>query len=292
MILVCAMLVSMAVHGQWHVGVTAGTDYNVYTMDKQYESDWQLQGRWGATVGITGQYDVTDWLGIRADICTFYNNLFADFSYIQFSSWAKYVPDPAKAIAPTADESDIKAVVDFVFMDEKELVKYIIKNSQKSVGRRAALDDNSIIAFRKSDKSMPYYLQAYRELGSYCYDYSLVDGSYLTKKLAEEVGNLSSVENMFSKRYPGQWDGGKLMTSVHQWAATTTTQPIIFIYSYNDPWTANAIEDTEINPSRKVWKVINLIGTHSYEFLSKDKCDEAASKAIKDVIQSVLNITL
>ena len=68
MILVCAMLVSMAVHGQWHVGVTAGTDYNVYTMDKQYESDWQLQGRWGATMGITGQYDVTDWLGIRADL--------------------------------------------------------------------------------------------------------------------------------------------------------------------------------------------------------------------------------
>ena len=238
-------------------------------------------------------------------ICTFYNNLFGDFSYIQFSSWAKYVPDPAKAIAPTADESDIEAVVDFVFMDERELMKYIIKNSQKSVGRRAALDDNGIIALRKSEKEMPC------ELGSYCYDYSLVDGSYLTKKLAEEVGNLSSVENMFSKRYPDQWDGGKLMTSVHQWAATTTTQPIIFIYSYNDPWTANAtedteinpsryndpwtanaIEDTEINPSRKVWKVINLIGTHSYEFLSKDKCDEAASKAIKDVIQSVLNITL
>ena len=39
-----------------------------YTMDKQYESDWQLQGRWGATMGITGQYDVTDWLGIRADL--------------------------------------------------------------------------------------------------------------------------------------------------------------------------------------------------------------------------------
>ena len=75
-------------------------------------------------------------------------------------------------------------------MDERELMKYIIKNSQKSVGRRAALDDNGIIAYRKSEKNMPYYLQAYRELGSYCYDYSLVDGSYLTKKLAEEVGNL------------------------------------------------------------------------------------------------------
>ena len=68
MMLVCALLLSVAVHGQWRVGVTAGTDYNVYTMDKQYESDWQMQGRWGATIGITGQYDVTNWLGVRADL--------------------------------------------------------------------------------------------------------------------------------------------------------------------------------------------------------------------------------
>ena len=68
MILVCAMMLSMAVHAQWRVGVTAGTDYNLYTMDKQYETDWQTEGRWGATVGITGQYNVTDWLGVRADL--------------------------------------------------------------------------------------------------------------------------------------------------------------------------------------------------------------------------------
>ena len=68
MILVCAMMLSMAVHAQWRVGVTAGTDYNMYTMDKQYETDWQTEGRWGATVGVMGQYDVTDWLGVRADL--------------------------------------------------------------------------------------------------------------------------------------------------------------------------------------------------------------------------------
>ena len=27
-----------------------------------------MQGRWGATIGITGQYDVTNWLGVRADL--------------------------------------------------------------------------------------------------------------------------------------------------------------------------------------------------------------------------------
>jgi hypothetical protein len=223
-------------------------------------------------------------------IHTFYNNIFNDFSSIQFSIWAKYVPDPAKATAPNAEESDLETVVDFVFMDTKELEKKIIKDSQKNVARRAPLDDNTIIANRKSDKNMLYYLQAYRELGSFWFDFSLVDGSYLTKKLADEVGYLHTVDNMFSKRYPNQWDGGKLMASVHQWAATTTTKPIIFIYSYNDPWTANAIEDAAISPSRKVWKVTNLLGTHTDEFLSADKCDEKATKAIKDVIKSVLNI--
>ena len=222
-------------------------------------------------------------------IHNFYDNLFNDFSYIQFSHWAKYVPDPAKAIASDADESDIGAVVDFIFMDEKKLAKYIIKESQMKVATRASLDDNGIIAFRKSSKDMPYYLQAYRELGSYCYDFSLVDGSYLTQKLADEVGSLSTVDNMFSKRYPDQWDGGKLMTSVHQWAATTTTQPIIFIYSYNDPWTANAIEDEAVSPSRKVWKVMNLIGIHSNEFLKNDRCNAEASQTIKSAINSVLN---
>lgn len=107
MILACVMMLSMAVHAQWRVGVTGGTDYNLYTMDMQYESDW----------------------------------------------------------------------------------------TQKNY-------------------------RHYRELGSYCYDYSLVDGSYLTKKLAEEVGN--------------------------------------------------------------------LIGTHTLEFLSAEKCDANASKTIENVIKTVL----
>ena len=61
-------MLSLAVHAQWRVGVTAGTDYNVFSMDKQYQSDWQIDGRWGFTMGITGQYNFLDWLGVRADL--------------------------------------------------------------------------------------------------------------------------------------------------------------------------------------------------------------------------------
>lgn len=150
---------------------------------------------------------------------------------------------------------------------------------------------NGVLEYRKSyPQSMPYHLQAYRELGGYVLDFSLVDGSYLTKKLAEDVNYLSSDACQFSKRFPGQWDGGELMADVHKWAAKTTKQPVIFVYSYNDPWTGSAVEDAVNDPSRQVWKVMNLIGTHTNEFLSKDKCDEKASQTIKNAIKSVLNI--
>ena len=35
-------------------------------MDLQYMSDFRLEGRWGVTLGVTGQYDLTDWFGVRA----------------------------------------------------------------------------------------------------------------------------------------------------------------------------------------------------------------------------------
>lgn len=67
-LLVAAMLLAvLTAKAQWRVGVTAGADYNVHSMDLQYMSDFRLDGRWGATLGVTGQYNFTDWLGVRAD---------------------------------------------------------------------------------------------------------------------------------------------------------------------------------------------------------------------------------
>lgn len=63
-ILFCGTTTSFA---QWRVGVTAGADYNTHSMDLQYMSDFRLEGRWGVTLGMTGQYNVTDWFGVRAD---------------------------------------------------------------------------------------------------------------------------------------------------------------------------------------------------------------------------------
>lgn len=66
--LTLAWLTALTVQAQWRVGVTGGADYNVFSMDKQYMLDYKIDGRWGATLGVSGQYDVNEWLGVRADL--------------------------------------------------------------------------------------------------------------------------------------------------------------------------------------------------------------------------------
>lgn len=62
------MLTMMVAHAQWRVGVTGGTDYNVFSMDRQYQTDFRTDGRWGITMGVTSQYDFNSWFGVRADL--------------------------------------------------------------------------------------------------------------------------------------------------------------------------------------------------------------------------------
>ena len=53
---------------QWRVGVTGGATYNVFSMDKQYLDDYRIDGRWGVTLGVSGQYDINSWLAVYAHL--------------------------------------------------------------------------------------------------------------------------------------------------------------------------------------------------------------------------------
>jgi opacity protein-like surface antigen len=53
---------------QWRVGATIGAVNNRLSIDTQYQYDWRYDSRWGVQAGISGQYDVNDWFGIRADL--------------------------------------------------------------------------------------------------------------------------------------------------------------------------------------------------------------------------------
>ena len=53
---------------QWRVGVNAGATYNMYSIDKQYMTDYKYNAEWSFTTGVTGQYNFKDWFGVRAGL--------------------------------------------------------------------------------------------------------------------------------------------------------------------------------------------------------------------------------
>ena len=65
--LIALVLPSLA-FAQWRVGVNGGATYNHSTISKHYMTDYQWKDRWGVTLGVMGQYDVNDWLGVRAEL--------------------------------------------------------------------------------------------------------------------------------------------------------------------------------------------------------------------------------
>lgn len=74
-ILIFVSTFSLITNAQWRIGIMGGATYNLYSKDNHYMSDWHYKGAWGrvdniyvSTFGVMGQYDVNDWLGIRADL--------------------------------------------------------------------------------------------------------------------------------------------------------------------------------------------------------------------------------
>lgn len=63
-----AFLLPTLAFAQWRVGANVGADMNHYIIDKHYQVDYQYKDRWGVTLGVMGQYDINNWLGIRAEL--------------------------------------------------------------------------------------------------------------------------------------------------------------------------------------------------------------------------------
>lgn len=63
-----ALVLPSLAFAQWRVGVNGGATYNHSTISKHYMTDFQWKDRWGVTLGVMGQYDVNDWLGVRAEL--------------------------------------------------------------------------------------------------------------------------------------------------------------------------------------------------------------------------------
>lgn len=67
-LLLFVTLLATAQDNKWRAGVSIGYTNNSYQKNINYQSDWQLRNRGGMTAGITAQYDLRDWFGIRTDL--------------------------------------------------------------------------------------------------------------------------------------------------------------------------------------------------------------------------------
>lgn len=78
--LVAMSFMVSSVNAQWRIGATMGATYNHYSIDTRYMSGINYANAWGCfstpnlkipvigTFGFIAQYDVLQWLGVRADL--------------------------------------------------------------------------------------------------------------------------------------------------------------------------------------------------------------------------------
>lgn len=237
-------------------------------------------------------------------IFEFYAYLAEKFSLLDFSNWCSLVPDPT-AISTTKPEDDFRLyeVLEFIFMDKKRLAVKLATQTEEDddetdlAQTRSGLTEDEIMKLRSIDPTSPYDIQAVRELGSMFFDFSLLPAnSFVTSDYCEQVAmnSLAPVANY--ELYKGQWDGGKLMTSVRNWV-NTTKKHILFVYGTNDPWTGGAIDSGNpwpgevlaVNPANaNVSKVLSLYTNHDNSFLDAKSYSAAASNAIKQVVDKYM----
>jgi hypothetical protein len=233
----------------------------------------------------------------------FYAYLAEKFAYLDFSDWCSLVPDPT-AISTTKPEDDFRLyeVLEFIFMDKKKLEAKLPEQDTSeegpaSVRRRSGYTEEEILKLRSTYPNAPYDIQAVRELGSIFFDFSLLPAnSFVTGDYCEQVvkNSLAPVANY--GLYAGQWDGGKLMTSVRNWV-NTTKKHILFVYGTNDPWTGGAIDSGNpwpgeviaVNPANaNVSKVLSLHTNHNSDILDAKSYPVAASNAIKQALDKYI----
>ncbi|MBQ2675390.1 MAG: hypothetical protein IJG07_12050 [Prevotella sp.] len=133
---------------------------------------------------------------------------------------------------------------------------------------------------------MPYEIHAFKELGYADLDYSLADGTFLTAQQIKSVNFILCPQYKYQSLYPQ--DKGKLMRNFRQWVYTENTQPIIFVYAKNDPWTGARPDDAAIQQNPMTKMIIDPIATHNHSFLDRESYTEVSKQAIISALNTYL----
>ena len=232
---------------------------------------------------------------------TYYNALFSKFSYVQFYTWADIVPDLEPLEKGTATEDQWNFFMQFIVMDSKALDKYLADQQKKKPSqamRRGLTKEEEqwdFLRFRRESPRAPYNIQAFTELGSADNDYSLVNTTgYLKADDCLKVNYMFSTQALYEKCGKAgiyKQDGGYLMKDFRKWAETENTQPIIFVYAYNDPWTGGGIDDETVskNPNMLV-KVVDGLATHTDVFLHREFYTKDSETKIVNALNKFLKL--
>ena len=231
----------------------------------------------------------------------YYNALFSKFSYVQFYTWADIVPDLEPLEKGTATEDQWIFFMQFIVMDSKALDKYLADQQKKKTSqamRRGLTKEEEqwdFLRFRRESPKAPYNIQSFTELGSADNDYSIVNTTgYLKADDCLKVNYMFSTQALYEqcgKAGIYKQDGGYLMKDFRKWAETENTQPIIFVYAYNDPWTGGGISDEAISKnSNMLVKVVDGLATHTDVFLHREFYTKDSETKIVNALNKFLKL--
>ena len=231
---------------------------------------------------------------------TYYNALFSKFSYVQFYTWADIVPDLKPLEDGTATEDQWNFFMQFITWDDKALDKYLADQKKKTTQamRRGSTKEEEqwdFLRFRRESPAAPYNIQSFTELGSADNDYSIVNTTgYLKADDCLKVNYMFSTQALYEqcgKAGIYKQDGGYLMKDFRKWVETENTQPIIFVYAYNDPWTGGGISDEAItkNPNMLV-RVVDGTATHTDAFLHRELYTKDSETKIVNALNKFLKL--
>lgn len=69
LVLTCLLLLASGnAHAQWRLGLSGGGDYNWFSINKQYQTNYHYTGAWGWNAAVFGQYDFKEWVGLRFEL--------------------------------------------------------------------------------------------------------------------------------------------------------------------------------------------------------------------------------
>jgi len=216
---------------------------------------------------------------------TYSECLFTKFSYIQFPLWASLVPDPAKA---ATNNKELEHLLTFITMDDGNVRDSLMAMHLREEQTRNSFTDyydrlwNYLKTLRSDHTTTPYYVQAFMELGANEYAFQYVDGTFLTAQQVRDVNYLFSPQNMFANVL--RQDEGQLMRNFLQWVGTETTQPIVFVYAHNDPWTGGRPDDAAVSQNPNVQMVIDPIAVHNDLFLNPYMYTAETKRVITDAV--------